>query len=73
MFGIVKTRTGIREINRNNGVVGAVKVLAGDIWGLIINTFGPQMELDKAKLTLTVAVAVAVPSWRSACSLLGCW
>ena len=31
MLGIVKTKTIISDIYRNNGVVRAVKVLAGDI------------------------------------------
>lgn len=52
----------IGEINGDDGVVGAVEVLAGDVEGLIGVTLGAEVELDGAELALAVAVAgVAVP------------
>ena len=54
---------GIGELNRNDGVVGAVKVFAGNIKGLVKNDVGharicfPKLELDYVVLLVGCSAA----------------
>lgn len=47
----------VREIDGDDSVVGAVKVLGGNVEGLVRNALGSKVELDRAELALSVTIA----------------